>query len=935
MRKPILVWLILSYLVGALPAAEFFVSPTGDDRSGGTQQSPFLTLERAQQAIRNATGKRVIWLRGGTYHLSKPLIFGPQDSGSEGAEVQVAPWPGEKVTLKGSVALKLDWRPFRDGVYAASVKGTMLESVVTTQLFCNNRRMVRARFPDWDFAHPRRGGKGYLTCEDGSLHHLTWREGDLDDRRARWRNPSTGIVHAFHNKNWGNMMYRIAGVDWDRRRINLGEGGLQCQRRSGPGRGRGAASPYYIENIFGELDAPHEWFQDIEKDLLYFKPPIGVRLEEALIEAAVTSRIIEFHGTQENPVHHVHLRGFRVTQSQTTFMADYEDLLRGDWAIHHGGAIYLTGAEDCRIEDCHIGQVGGNGVFHSGYNRRVEIAGCLIEDIGDSAVCYVGWDAAVRHPWTWSHGGRDAGEVTDKTPGPKSDDYPKDCTVRNSILRTVGVYGKQTSGVILSKAQNITISHCTIHDIPRAGVTFNDGTWGGHILEHCDIWDTVLETGEHGPFNGWGRDRFWTGLNKDLVHLDAVRTVHIRNNRITNQRPAISAGNWTIDLDDGCSNYEIYNNLSLGSTLKLRDGYFRKVYNNIHVSAVPLGWHCWPPKSEDVFERNITIVAGAPAGHTEPTSVMIKAAGSMCDHPWGKRHGTNLWWNVNTGAFAVSARGQQSVENWERWCQLGYGEHSVLGDPMFVDPAHGDYRVRLDSPALAIGFKNFPMDKFGHTMTRIVPYGGQFQGEILVRLRPDARGGKVHYTLDGSVPTAQSQVYDKPITLKATTTVRAQSFERGVPVGFAAEARFHRVKEPWIPSWYQSLMAGHFVAAPIDRAGVPGEPAQTQGSEPAIWRGMRVRDLAKDGDLIDASGGQDYGVYLDTVTEQAKQWGLQHADVVVAMDMQTITSVDSLREAERSSRDNRQVTVTVMRKYRKIQVRIPAGSRPVPKSATR
>jgi membrane-associated protease RseP (regulator of RpoE activity) len=32
---------------------------------------------------------------------------------------------------------------------------------------------------------------------------------------------------------------------------------------------------------------------------------------------------------------------------------------------------------------------------------------------------------------------------------------------------------------------------------------------------------------------------------------------------------------------------------------------------------------------------------------------------------------------------------------------------------MFVDPAAGDFRVRDGSPALAMGFKNFPMDQFG------------------------------------------------------------------------------------------------------------------------------------------------------------------------------------------------------------------------------
>ena len=36
-----------------------------------------------------------------------------------------------------------------------------------------------------------------------------------------------------------------------------------------------------------------------------------------------------------------------------------------------------------------------------------------------------------------------------------------------------------------------------------------------------------------------------------------------------------------------------------------------------------------------------------------------------------------------------------------------------MGDPMFVDPAKGDFRVKEGSLALKLGFKNFPMDQFG------------------------------------------------------------------------------------------------------------------------------------------------------------------------------------------------------------------------------
>jgi len=49
----------------------------------------------------------------------------------------------------------------------------------------------------------------------------------------------------------------------------------------------------------------------------------------------------------------------------------------------------------------------------------------------------------------------------------------------------------------------------------------------------------------------------------------------------------------------------------------------------------------------------------------------------------------------------------------QEWQRLGFDRHSVLADPMFVDPVNGDYRVKPESPAIKLGFKNFDMDNFG------------------------------------------------------------------------------------------------------------------------------------------------------------------------------------------------------------------------------
>ena len=44
---------------------------------------------------------------------------------------------------------------------------------------------------------------------------------------------------------------------------------------------------------------------------------------------------------------------------------------------------------------------------------------------------------------------------------------------------------------------------------------------------------------------------------------------------------------------------------------------------------------------------------------------------------------------------------------------------SLVADARFINAAAGDFRVASDSPALAIGFKNFPMDQFGVLSSRL------------------------------------------------------------------------------------------------------------------------------------------------------------------------------------------------------------------------
>ena len=879
-KRPLCICLffIISFCGQTAKAIDIYISTMGEDASKGSKEAPFNSLLRALLETKNYAGKEEvnIWLLEGTYYLEKTIVIGPEFSGTEEFPITIAALPGAKVTIKGSKQLEnLDWREYKDGIWVSPVP----TGLTFDQLFINNERQIRARFPNYDHENPLRGGKGYQQVTGGTDHRYDgWFSYDPKDFSTNtWNNPKTGIVHAFQSHNWGNMQYMIKEVDREENKVYLGDGGWQLQRSHGIGGKEDKASWFFIDNIFEELDVPGEWFLDTKANLLYYYPTPGQKLTGATVEVPILKDLIQLKGSKESPVKHIQLKGFRFTQSTYTFMEKYEPVARGDWAIHRGGAVFMEGAENCLVADCSFEYLGGNGVFMSNYNHNNIVQACKFVHTGESAVCFVGSPSAVRFYQTWDDSeidGKDWNamrENMDLEPGPKTPDYPKNCTVENSIMHDFGDVGKQVAGVYISMSHKINVAHNTIYNCPRAGICINDGTWGGHIIEHNDIWETVRETGEHGPFNSWGRERQWKGSRgtdehfiKEYTKLDAIDPVILRNNRIANYRKSISAGNWTIDLDDGSSYFEIYNNLNLGSTIKLRDGMGRKVYNNITVSAVPLGWHVWPKDSEDEIYQNIFVISGAVPGKESPTNNFIRPVALPTETKWSTHYNNNLYWNINhPDDFLMTEN-----KNWESWQQEGYDLNSVVADPGFVDPINGNYQVNEESPALKLGFKNFPIDKFGHQMTRMVPFGGEFSEKVTVHLLADDRGGegvKIYYTLDGSEPTSSSLQYTDAIQLQKTTAIKARTFDpKGTPIGFTNEAKFQKVDELVYPSWFQTLINGKY------------EGNKSKTPTPALElevNGALLVNIADDPDLIDATGGYNYGCYIKLLNrEKAKMW---------------------------------------------------------------
>ncbi len=307
--------------------------------------------------------------------------------------------------------------------------------------------------------------------------------------------------------------------------------------------------------------------------------------------------------------------------------------------------------------------------------------------------------------------------------------------VEDCLITMTGRDEKQTAPVQISMSHKIRVNHCSIYDVPRAGINISEGTFGGHIIENCDVFNTVLETSDHGSFNSWGRDRFWTPDTRQTdVEVKKDRNFPkidmLDKNIIRNSRWRCDHG-WDIDLDDGSTWYEIHNNVLLSGGLKMREGYYRTATNNIIINN-SLHPHVWYPESGDVFKHNIVFGAYRPA-------VMNYTLGP--DEKWGQKLDSNL--------FATGEADRL------KFSQNDCDAHSVSGAPLFADAAHGDYTVSEQSPALKIGFRNFPMDQFGVKSERLKKLAKTPDIPLLITERSN-ESGKVFSWKEGKVKNIET-----------------------------------------------------------------------------------------------------------------------------------------------------------------------------------
>jgi hypothetical protein len=494
----------------AIPAAaDFVVSPQGDDAGPGTAQKPFASLDRARRAVREKVRAGLaadvaVLLRGGTYRLAGPVEFGPEDGGTPEHGVTFAAWPGERPVLSGGRPITT-WKDAGDGTWLSAVPAGWR----FRELFVNGRRATRARHPN----------DGYLRVEKVGPDKRTGFTFAAGDLRA-W--PDLANVELVFLHDWSTSRIRLKAVDEASRTVTT----------AGPV-GAGARHyamdwfephpRYYVENSATFLDAPGEWFLDEQAGVVSYRPMAGERPEALEAVAPAATALLLVRGGQDGarPVRNLRFVGLRFEHCAWPLPAG--GFAAGQAAFHErrdgspGGilrfpvppAVHFEVAEDCRLENCAFERLGGSGVWFGSRTRRCALRDCVVSDVSGNGVL-IGEDRSRRvgdKPW-WEAAPEEAA----------SENRIEKCIIERCGRQFFGAVG-----VWVGFAQGTVIARSEIRDLPYTGVSIG-WMWAptptpcrANVVEACHIHHVMQVLSDGGGIYTLGLQP-GTVLRGNLIH---------------------------------------------------------------------------------------------------------------------------------------------------------------------------------------------------------------------------------------------------------------------------------------------------------------------------------------------------------------------------------------------------------------------------------
>ena len=464
-------------------------------------------------------------------------------------------------------------------------------------------------------------------------------------------------------QSWNESRLRISKLDEDQKIVTF----------SGPIGRRVTRNRYFVENVLEGLDQPGEWYLERNTGNLYYWP--NVDLDDAEFRAPVLSELFRIEGDvdKKDYVQYINIIGLTFCESSYVFPETGIPVIRDVGDIWFPSSVTLKGVSHCRFEKNTVRNVGTYGLDLTG--DAIQVKENKIYDTGSGGIV------------TRSYG-----------------------TQRNVIsynhIHHCGLVFHSGVGINIDDGGGL-VANNLIHHTSQSGVYVRHHTtdYGqgpersnqeqGLIIEYNEIYDVM-----HGINDGAGifvRDDHIVVRNNLIYDVWAVEK-------------GIGSPGWGIYLGCETRNCLIENNVvyraSAGQLIWFnnRNNTF---FNNIFIDGTTA--QIQYSNSGDAYHHNIRFLRNI-IYFSEPTASLYSISYSS-GRSMPRESDYNLIYHSKGKELLVE--GLPGVKTFEDWQNLGFDTHSIVADPLFVDPENDDYTLKPESPAFELGFKPIDLSRVG------------------------------------------------------------------------------------------------------------------------------------------------------------------------------------------------------------------------------
>lgn len=338
-----------------------------------------------------------------------------------------------------------------------------------------------------------------------------------------------------------------------------------------------------------------------------------------------------------------------------------------------GTGIGITGGNQIIISDCTLRNLGNYGVtVRGGMDHLVDA--CTIYQTGDGGIELAGGDRKTLAP---------AGHAA-----------------TNNHIHHVATWSKCYVPAILIEGVGIRADHNLIHDHSHCPILF---TGNDHVIEFNEIHHVCLETGDVGAIYT-GRDYTFRG--------NVIRYNYIH------ETGGVGMGSMGIYNDDNVSGTVMAGNIfyKVQRAVFLGGGRDFRVENNVFID-------CNPAISLDA--RGLD---KRPVWHNMVYDTLKKRLEAMNyeQPPYSTRYPELLklkpLYEKDDGIPPAKILIAHNICVGGKWLQIHWNAKPEMvtlkdnltdQDPHFVDPEHGNFQLKDDSPAFRLGFERIPTEQIG------------------------------------------------------------------------------------------------------------------------------------------------------------------------------------------------------------------------------